>query len=64
MQNSPHGYVFYSGNFVKGLMEGSVKIFDIGCSDIENDSPLFTGTMKEGLLQGNGILNYYSGKKF
>lgn len=52
--------LFFEGSFHKGLIEGGVKLFGFG----DEESPIFTGTLTEGLLTGPGVLYYPSGKKF
>ena len=62
---SPNGYQFYKGNFIKGKMDGPCKFYDIGITEEDEENvPIFTGQMTEGLLTGFGVLNYLSGKKF
>lgn len=53
--------LFFEGNFTKGLIDGPVKLFQCGGDE---STPLFTGTMQDGLLTGFGVYNYPSGKKF
>ena len=52
--------LFFEGQFHKGLIEGAVRLFGFG----DEENPIFTGTLNEGLLMGPGVLYYPSGKKF
>ena len=54
--------LFYEGEFSHGLIHGKVKFQKI--SNDEEPQPIFTGSMDEGLLNGNGRYFYPSGKKF